>query len=226
MAASQIKLTVIGYNVTAYAAPQNQLFNTTFIAKCYPYVAGSGDGVNIMTGANTTVECYNGGPAGAGTIKYYVSQTLDQIVALANVDTAPSLAVVGTFSASGLATFGSGVAYEPSAPVAINTSATIADGDMTKAYFTSTTAAAVTITLRTATQLSTELGVTGKGIYRFVLENAGATNNLTLAVATGITVGTTALTGGDSLVVTPAQNVAEFELIFTGPTAAKLRRVY
>jgi hypothetical protein len=225
MAASQIKLTVIGYNVTAYAAPQNQLFNTTFIAKCYPYVAGSGDGVNIMTGANTTVECYNGGPAGAGTIKYYVSQTLDQIVALANVDTTPSLSVVGTFSASGFATFGSGVIFERTA-VAINTSATIADGDMTKGYFTSTSASPVTITLRTATQLATELGAVAGSSYKFIIDNSAGASTVTLAVATGVTVGTTALTGGDSLTLSTAQAVGAWELIFTSATAAKLRRVY
>ena len=220
MASSQIKLTVVGTAGGPLLSPaEASLFNTAFIARCVPYTPGT------YTGAATEVQYFKSGPAGGSFIKLYVTETQDQIVALANVDTAPSLNVLTTLTVAGLSSFGSGILFKPAATVAINSSATIASGDMTKGYFTSTSAAATTITLRTATQLATELGVTGTGVYRFIVDNSAGANTVTVAVATGVTVGTTALTGGDSLTVSTAQAVAEFELVFKSATTATLRRV-
>jgi len=216
--AQLISVTVVGKN----SHPQD---STTELIPTAQIVNVTSETKNIST-ANATIYLFNGGYAGAGTVSYTVTETEAAILSAANVNTTNDLANVGTFSTTGFATFGAGVLFKRGTAVAINSSATIASGDMTVGYITSTSAAPTTITLRTATQLATELGATAGSSYRFIIDNSAGASTVTLAVATGVVVGTTALTGGDSLTLSTAQAVGVWELIFKSTTTAQLRRVF
>ena len=113
---------------------------------------------------------------------------------------------------------------------AINTSATATAANIVSGYITSTTAAAVTITLPTATLIATQIGGTvSKGTsIEFSVENTGTTNAVTLAVGTGISVqtGTLAIIGSNNLSVTAVNKIGRFRLVFTSATAAMLYRIY
>lgn len=75
------------------------------------------------------------------------------------------------------------------APVTLNTTGTMADGDILAGIITSTTAAAVTGTTRTGTQLAAELAHVGIGQFHdFTIINKGGTNTFTLAGGTGVTI--------------------------------------
>lgn len=108
---------------------------------------------------------------------------------------------------------------------AVNVTGAITAAQLGGGLITSTSAAGVTATLPTAALLATAIGATRGTIFEFVVDNSAGANTVTIAVNTGITVGTTALTGGDTLTVSTAQVVASFRLIFTSTTTAILRRI-
>lgn len=219
--AQLISVTVVGKNGQATPSTSTELIPTAQIKN----VTAETNSPKV-TGGNATIYLFNGGYAGAGTVSYTVTESVATILSNANIDTTNDLANVGTFSTTGFSTFGAGVLFKRGTAVAINSSATIASGDMTVGYITSTSAAPTTITLRTATQLATELGATAGSSYRFIIDNSAGASTVTLAVATGVVVGTTALTGGDSLTLSTAQAVGVWELIFKSTTTAQLRRVF
>lgn len=109
---------------------------------------------------------------------------------------------------------------------ALNTTGAITAAELAGGLITSTTVAGVTGTLPDATSLATQLGATQGTVFEFIVDNSAGANTFTVQVNTGITVGTTALTGGDSLTVSTAQAVGMFRLIFTSATAAILRRIF
>lgn len=109
---------------------------------------------------------------------------------------------------------------------ALNTTGAITAAELAGGLVTSTTAAGVTGTLPTATDLATQLGAVQGTVFDFIVDNSAGANTFTVQVNTGITVGTTSLTGGDSLTVSTAQVVGMFRLIFTSATAAILRRIF
>lgn len=109
---------------------------------------------------------------------------------------------------------------------ALNTTGSITAAELAGGLITSTTAAGVSGTLPDATSLGTQLGATQGTVFDFIVDNSAGANTFTVVVNTGITVGTTALTGGDTLTVSTAQAVGMFRLIFTSATAAILRRIF
>lgn len=109
---------------------------------------------------------------------------------------------------------------------ALNTTGAITAEELAGGLVTSTTVAGVTGTLPTATLLATQLGAVQGTVFDFIIDNSAGANTFTVQVNTGITVGTTSLTGGDSLTVSTAQAVGMFRLIFTSATAAILRRIF
>lgn len=115
---------------------------------------------------------------------------------------------------------------EDHTPVAINATATATAAQIASGYITSTSAAAVTLTLPLATDLATALGATQGTIFRFAVDNSAGANTVTVAVNTGITVGTQAITGGNTLTISTANSVGIFELAFTSATTAIIRRVF
>lgn len=111
------------------------------------------------------------------------------------------------------------------APAAVNATATITAAQLAGGLITSTSASAVTATLPTATALAAEIGAVQGTIFDFVVDNSAGANTVTVAVNTGITVGTQVITGGNTLTVSTANVVGYFRLIFTSDTAAILRRI-
>lgn len=110
-------------------------------------------------------------------------------------------------------------------PDAVNETASLTAAQILNGYITSTSAAAVTMTLPTATDLASDLGAVQGSVYEFTIDNSAGANTVTLAVNTGITVGTVALTGGGTLTVSTANVVGAFRLTFTSATTAILRRI-
>ena len=117
----------------------------------------------------------------------------------------------------------------PIETTALATIATVTEG-IQAGYITSTSAAAVSIQLPTATQLATSIGATKGTVVDFIVDNttsagvAGA-NTITLVVGSGITVNTVAITGGGDLSVSAIEVVGWFRLFFTSSTTATIRRI-
>lgn len=216
MAANLISVTVVGFNATEIAS-KVRLLPT-------PYMVVNNE--NIPTrfsdlGAQSVIEIPNG-PAGGGTSKYYVTETKAAILAAANADTVTDLSVVGTLTTTGYTTLGASLIVKRTA-VAINATATMADGDMKKGYITSTSAAATAITTRTATQLATELGAAAGSTYKFVVDNVSGANTVTITPGSGLTAAS-AVTGGTDMTLA-AGEIGVFEIVFKSGTAAQISRI-
>lgn len=107
----------------------------------------------------------------------------------------------------------------------VNVTAAITAAELATGRLTSTSAAAVTATLPTATLLANELRADAGSRFQFLVDNSAGANTVTIAVNTGITVGTAPITGGGTLTVSVANAIGLFELFFTSTTAAILRRI-
>lgn len=114
---------------------------------------------------------------------------------------------------------------QPGTAKAVNVTGAITATELAGGLVTSTSAATVTATLPTAALFATQLGAVRGTQFEFIVDNSAGANTVTVAVNTGITVGTTALTGGDSLTISTAQVVGVFRLIFTSTTTAIIRRI-
>ncbi len=106
---------------------------------------------------------------------------------------------------------------------AVNVTGSISASALAGGLITSTSAAAVTATLPTATDFATEIGAARGTVFDFLVDNISGANTVTVAVNTGITAGTAVLTGSSTLTVGSGV-VGAFRLIFTSATAAKLFR--
>jgi hypothetical protein len=111
---------------------------------------------------------------------------------------------------------------------AINSTTTATTAQVVGGYITSTSAAVTTITLPTAAAIATQLGgaVSRGTSFEFSVDNTSGANTITLAVNTGITVPTSAVTGGSTLTVSTANKLGRFRLTFTSPTTAVLFRLF
>lgn len=159
-------------------------------------------------------------------------------VSSTQLGTSVSGALVGGWNVSGLFTGAiteqvSGSGIQLSKPIirqagtakAVNTTGAVTAAELAGGLITSTSAAAVSVTLPTAALLATQLSAVRGTQFEFIVDNSVGANTVTVVVALGITVGTTALTGGDSLTISTAQSVGVFRLVFTSATTAILRRV-
>lgn len=111
----------------------------------------------------------------------------------------------------------------PLTTFAQNATGTITAANLAKKYITSTSAAAVTLTLPTATLLGTQLSAVKGTTLNFVVDNAAGANVVTVAVGSGITIPTPVITGGNTMTVA-AGTIGYFRIVFTSPTAALLTR--
>lgn len=116
----------------------------------------------------------------------------------------------------------------PPNPFAANATATLTAAQILQKYITSTSAAATTLTLDTWANIMTALGITvaaaAKGIeIDFEIDNSAGANIVTVAVGTGITAATPALTGGAALTVAVG-SFGKFKLIGKSLTAALIFR--
>ena len=108
-------------------------------------------------------------------------------------------------------------------PVAYNATATLTSGDVSSGYITSTSAAAVTLTLPTGTLLGAELGARAGDVFDLYIDNTAGSNTVTMAVATnGIksdAANTTAGSFGQLTVASGVTGVGRFTIMFTSATA-------
>lgn len=90
-----------------------------------------------------------------------------------------------------------------------------------------TSAAATTLTLPAAADVAAAIPDLAAGAsFDLIIDNSQGANTVTLAVATGFTVSTPAITGGDTLTVSKANAVGLFRFFFTSTTAAKIYRIF
>lgn len=100
---------------------------------------------------------------------------------------------------------------------AINSTATATAAQIGTRYITSTSAAATTITMPTATAMATQLNSAGQGyVFDFYIDNSAGANTVTLALGSGFTsLGSLSTTAG---------LVGQFRIIFTSATAGIIVR--
>ena len=202
--------TAIGYGAVVDASNKIQLGNggVTSVNTSGTY---TGAGFKTPTGTASQFLMANG------------STTTGSVVS----STAQSFAGDKTFSGN-VITNGNVIISNPT-NAAINTTATATAANLLTGYITSTTVAAVNITLPTASAIATAIGgtVANGTSLEFSVYNSGSTNAVTLVVGTGITVQTTpVITGSNSLVIAAAAKMGHFRLVFTSATTAMLFRIY
>ena len=113
-------------------------------------------------------------------------------------------------------------------PTNIDVTATALASQVAAGYITSTSAAAVTITLPTGTLLGAYLGAKRGSVFELYIDNTLGANTVTIAVATnGIlsdAAATTAASFGQLTVASGATGLARFTLMFSSATAYAFTR--
>jgi hypothetical protein len=107
----------------------------------------------------------------------------------------------------------------PGTTYAANATATLTAAQLINKYITSTSAAATSLTLPTATLLATALGAVKGTVFDFTVDNSAGANIVTLIVGTGITA------AGIGALTIPVGRIGLFKIIFTSTTTALLYRV-
>src|ERR1700753_2717523 len=102
---------------------------------------------------------------------------------------------------------------------AVNTTATLAAANFLKRYFSSTSAAAVVITLPSLASIEAINGYGNGDTIDFTVDNSAGTHTVSLALGAGMT----AATGANPVV--PAGTVGLFRLSFTSGTAAVVSNI-
>lgn len=107
--------------------------------------------------------------------------------------------------------------------LAVNATATLTAAQVSNGLITSTSAAATSITLPTATILADQLQAKRGNDFSLIIDNSAGASTVTLVVNTGITAITAVITGGATLTVASG-TVAYFRIYFTSITTAKIAR--
>ena len=115
-------------------------------------------------------------------------------------------------------------------PAAINATATATAAQVASGYITSTSAAAVTITLPTGTLLGAALGAVQGTIADLTIDNTAGANAVTIAVAVNWILSAAAVAGagaGFGLLTVPGDVTGQgtFRLMFSSATAYTFSRV-
>jgi hypothetical protein len=115
-------------------------------------------------------------------------------------------------------------------PVAVNATATLTAAQVLSGYITSTSAAAVTMTLPTGTLLGAALGAVQGTWFEFIIDNTAGANTVTLAVSTNGILSAAATAGssaGAGLLTVPSgvTGQGQFEIMFSSATAFTFSRV-
>lgn len=173
----------------------------------------------------------------------YARQTITKLPVVLSGANA-TLSVGGTLSVTGASTFTGSVALTGGAtlpvntainapvtthtPTAVNSTATLTAAQVATGYITSTSAAAVTMTLPTGTLLGAALGAVQGTIFNLYIDNTAGANTVTLAVAVnGIksdAANTTAASFGQLTVVSGVTGQGCFTLMFSSATAYTFTR--
>lgn len=138
------------------------------------------------------------------------------------VDTSGNVVIPGTGTVTGIFTT-TGLSLENHVPVAVNSTATLTSAQVATGYITSTSAAAVTMTLPTGTLLGGVLGATQGTTLDLYIDNTAGANTVTMAVAVnGIksdAANTTAASFGQLTVANGVTGIGRFTLMFSSATA-------
>ena len=141
-----------------------------------------------------------------------------------------TVSVAGVFTPTGgiAGGFSQGVTYGTHVPVAINSTATATAAQVATGYITSTSAAAVTITLPTGTLLGAAIGAVQGTTLELYIDNTAGANTVTMAVAVnGIksdAANTTAASFGQLTVASGVTGLGRFTLMFSSATAYAFTR--
>lgn len=108
---------------------------------------------------------------------------------------------------------------------AVPITATVLAANFKKGYFTSTSAAAVSLTTDTATAIATAIGAVQGTAFDFYVDNSAGANTVTVVLGAGIVVATPVVTGGGTLTVSTANGIGVFRLVFSSATAARAYRI-
>lgn len=145
----------------------------------------------------------------------------------ATIDTSGNTSLPGTLSVTGTATFNGGNVAKHTASTQ-NITGTLTAAQVATGYITSTSAAAVTMTLPTGTLLGAALGAAAGTTFRLLIDNTAGANTVTMAVATnGIlsdAATTTAASFGQLTVASGATGLGEFTIMFSSATAYAFTR--
>jgi len=107
-----------------------------------------------------------------------------------------------------------GIVVTNATPVAANATATITAATVVSGFIKSTSAAATSLTLPSASSIWTALGSAATGAsFEFVVDNSAGASTVTLVLPVTIAVVTPVITGGDTLTVSTANKVGVFKLI-------------
>lgn len=138
------------------------------------------------------------------------------------VDTAGNVTVPGNLNIAGITTT-TGINLENHAPTAANITATLTAAQVATGYITSTSGAAVTLTLPTGALLGAGLGAIQGSTLDLYIDNTAGANTVTMAVATnGIksdAANTTAASFGQLTVANGATGIGRFTIMFSSATA-------
>lgn len=108
---------------------------------------------------------------------------------------------------------------------AINSTATVTAAQLNGGVLTSTSAAATTMTLPTATQMATQIGAVQGYSFEFTIDNTAGANTVTVALGAGMTQLST-ITGANTLTVpSGTAGVGVFRLYFSSTTACTFSRI-
>lgn len=140
-----------------------------------------------------------------------------------------SFVISGNNTFTGNNTFSNASMSGHASTAAINITATATAVQVATGYITSTSAAAVTITLPTGTLLGTQLGATQGSVFRLYIDNTAGANTVTIAVAVNGVLSDGAATSGavafgDLSIASGVTGLAEFTLMFSSATAYAFSR--
>lgn len=108
---------------------------------------------------------------------------------------------------------------------AYDVTATATAADLVGGLITSTSAAAVALTLPTATNLGVAINANIGSSIDFIVDNVSGANTVTVTVNTGITaIAGPVITGGATLTVASG-TLGQFRVVFTSATTAKIARI-
>ena len=128
----------------------------------------------------------------------------------------------GTSNFTGTTNINLGLDLNPT-KTPFNTTGTATAAQIATGYITSTTAAAVTMTMPTGTLLGTALGATQGSIFELYIDNTAGANTFTVAVAVnGIlsdAANTTAASFGQLTVASGVTGIGRFTIMFASATA-------
>lgn len=118
--------------------------------------------------------------------------------------------------------------HQPTSANAINVSGTATPAQVADGYITSTSAAPVTLTLPTGTDLGTAIGAARGTVLDLFIDNTAGASTITVAVNTNAVLSGAAVdtpgSFGDLTIPAGATGIGRFTLMFSSPTAYTFTR--